>query len=43
MRNLLPLALLAPLLLPAEDLPRQALEILTTNCTARPRPLLNID
>ena len=33
MRSLLPFALLIPLLLPAEDLPRQAIEILTANCT----------
>jgi hypothetical protein len=33
MRNLLPVALLTPFLLSAEDLPRQAIEILTANCT----------
>jgi hypothetical protein len=33
MRTLLPFALLTPLLLSAEDIPRQAVEILTTNCT----------
>src|SRR5882672_8714357 len=33
MRNLLPLALLTALLISAEDLPGQVIEILTTNCT----------
>lgn len=33
LRNLLRLALLSPVLLSAEDLPRQAIEILTTNCS----------